>query len=351
MARALIALSTLWWSGCFVDDPLPIPDDARRFTPEASGPEGWLVRDTEVDLRCPDGALTRLTLVYPEASPEPRAVAVLFHAGAFDYVLDPDPAAPLAGPHFAAPPRLSLAWALRQVYATLGMHPILDARERQTGALPAALADEGIAMLLPANCWGDLWGARSGGSDSVVEADFFRREGRTVAEWAVEALLDEDFADLVGLSLPFAVDPDRVFLVGLGSGGRGVLEVVAGGARPPAILLDSSPDDLQIYLDAPVAAAAERQGLARIFRDPPAGIARGAVHEAPWLPEHVVYAYSVEDPVVPAELHDRAVERLDDQPGAIVLAAESPVHVQLNGANPDLTAQAVVQLAKRASLR
>lgn len=337
---------------CFRGD-LPALPATTPFAPAAGAASGWLVHTTPTGLTCPDGEPAEMVLVHPEQGTGAIPVTVVFHSGAFDYVLEPDPEAPLAGLHYASPDRLTAAFAARQIHATLGMFPPPVELEEHTGQLAAALTGAGSAVLLPPNCWGDLWASRSGQTDSDVPADFFRREGRTAAEWAVGALLDGVFADEIGASLPVQLDPRRVYAVGLGTGGRAVMELLridrnldgAPDLDLAGVLLDSSPDDLRPWVDDPGGDLGRARGIARIHPDGDVG--RGSVWQAPWLPPTLVYVYSSVDPVWPAHVHDAALARLESHPGAFVLDAATEWHVQSDGAlGPSRTTELVDALMR-----
>lgn len=338
--------------GCFRGELPTLPRGAVEFTPEGGGPTGFTVHTTTVGLTCPDGELAKLLVVRSDEAPEgPVPVAVVFHSAAFDYVLAPDPEEPLSGLHHAAPGRLDAVFALRHAHATLGMFPDLVEGELHTGSLVTAWLEAGVPVVLPTNCWGDLWGARTGGSSSDFSADFFRREGQTAAEWTVAALRDGRFADRIGASIPFVADPDRIYAVGLGAGGRAVMEVLAidrdedGESDLPfaGILLDSSPDDLRAWVDDPGHDLARARGIARIFPD--GNVARGSVWGASSLPERIVYLYSSLDPHWPATVHDAAVGRLRTDPVAMVLDLVTESHVVSNGAaSSDVVREAIDHL-------
>lgn len=345
VAIALVA------SGCWRDDLAEIPPDVLRFQPEVEAPQGWLLLPIELELRCPDGAPARTYLLYPEeADPQaPMPAATVFHSGAWDFVFAPDPQDPLAGTHFAEPDRLSSEWANRQVFVTLGMYPELTLSEVHTGQLPATLIEAGLAVMLPANCWGDLWASRRGVAQNDFSADFFYREGRSAAEWAHRMLIDPAFAAALDVELPITVDPGEVYAIGLGEGSRAVMELSAidndgdGVADYPlaGAILDSAFDDLRVYLADPVLYQTRVQGLQRIFPSGPAATISGSLWGPRALPERLVYAYSSLDSVLPNRMNTAALEVLADHRGALVIDTEAEAHVLLNADDPELTREAV----------
>ena len=345
----LAALSVACWK----DDLAEIPPDVLRFRPAVDAPGGWLVSPIEVGLECPDGENARFYILYPEASvatdAEALPIAVLYGSGAFDFVYAPEPSDPLVGTHYADPSRLSQAWSVHQVFTTLGMYPEQDAIEVHDGLLPVALAEAGIAVLLPTNCWGDLWAGKRGGADNDFAADFFFREGRSAAEWAFRFAVDPVFAEAFDVVLPIRVDPDRIYAIGLGEGGRAVAEVLSldndeDGVPDHTVagaLVDSTPDDLRVFFADAGLYASTVEGLTRVFPGGPDRTASGSFWSAP-IPERFGYLYSPFDPVLPEAVHAAALARLDGR--AWVRASEEAVHVELNSGDPALARAAVAFL-------
>src|SRR5690606_35922759 len=119
------------------------------------------------------------------------------------------------------PSRLDEAWATREVHAALGTwtssEPAIDAQ----GALAVALAQAGVTMLLPANCWGDLWhnDPNLAERENDTFRDGFARQGFALATRAWAIASDPDAAEALGLTLP---DGGPRYLIGQSTGGRGV---------------------------------------------------------------------------------------------------------------------------------
>lgn len=324
-------------AGCWKDELAELPPGILAFEPEAGPPpEGWVIEPLPVDLDCPDDTQANFYLLYPEAmagTGVPMPVATLYHSGSFDFVFAPDPVDPLAGTHYAEPPRLGSEWANRQVFATLGMYPDMDA-EVHDGALPLALAEAGVAVLLPTNCWGDLWHNAPGVVDGDFSSDFFFRSGRAAADWGHRFVVDPAFAELLGFTMPITADPDRTYLIGLGEGGRAVAEVLnLTNARgepqfsPTGVLLDSPLDDLRFVYDDPTSYGNLTVGLDRIHQDGVEGVASGSFHAVTNLPDRVGYVYSPTDPSVPVETFTASVGRLRN---VWVQSYDEPRHVLLN---------------------
>ncbi|MBX2803586.1 MAG: hypothetical protein KTR31_38260 [Myxococcales bacterium] len=330
-------------SGCWKDDFARIPAESLAFRPEGTdAPEGWAILGIDTALDCPDGQTSRFYLLHPtDPGSEPIAGAVLYHSGSFDFVFSPDATAPLDGDHLADPARLSSEWSFQQVFATLGMHPDVVPGEVHDGLLPARLAEAGVAVMLPANCWGDLWAARRGVADNDFGADFFYREGRAAAEWGFRVLADPAFALALGIELPVTIDPEQVYAVGLGEGSRAVLEMLSidndedgqGDYSVAGALLDSAPDDLRYFYDNEGQFPQVMQGLRRIFPGGPAQTTTGSVFSADVLPTPLVYVYSSSDPALPAQVHTAAVDRISGREGVSVFDVGSADHVFVNRAD------------------
>ncbi|MCK6507392.1 hypothetical protein L6R53_29180 [Myxococcota bacterium] len=227
------------------------------------------IRTLETGLPCPDGTTARFYAVYRGEAEGPVPLALAFHSGAFDYELDPTatPDSPLYDATWRAQSRMSRDWADQMVWESLGMNPAtVLASEDNQGALAAALVDRGVAQLWPGNCWADLWHNEEGFQDNDSALEGFSRNGRTFAWWMVRMAYEEGFADTQGVSLPFQAS-DELFLVGLGDGGRAVIELLTHEGLPSVkgALVDSVPDRLSPYLDPQNDLDQEAQGLARLW--------------------------------------------------------------------------------------
>ena len=284
----------------------------------------------DTELACPDGGNTRFAAVYPTDLTEAAPVAIVFHDGAFDYLIDGD----VAGAHYYSPGRLERGWAVSAVWATLGLDPVPAASD--LGTLPAALANAGIVQLYPANCWGDLWHNEQGLQDNDYSLESFSRNGRTIASWMTQILVDPAAAESRGVQIPVALDTSTLFLVGLGDGGRAVTELLLRDGTPPitGILVDSVPDDLTAYI-APADTFNEIEaGLLRIFTE--AGLpdvqdsSLLELDRRDLLPARVGFIWSDGDPRLPLDSIRPTAERLSQRPGAWVLNQRLPQHTSLN---------------------
>ncbi|MFH1465099.1 MAG: hypothetical protein ABIO70_12005 [Pseudomonadota bacterium] len=261
-------------------------------------------------LKCPDGSSATFYAVYDTKLAGAVPLAVVFHSGAFDYVKNPAQDDFLAGTHFAPEDRLDLEWAQLRVFSTLGMwEEQVDPNETHTGALVTALAQEGIMVLLPANCWGDLWHGYQGRQDNDYSTERFSRNGLAFASWMLQVATDTSFATQHDVGLPLPVDSTQIALVGLGDGGRAVGELLwleaesSNSIDVSAILVDSSPDDLTAYYEQSALFADDITGFERIWGDDIDEIGARSVEafleqsQYP-LPARTVMVWSMYDPEV-----------------------------------------------------
>ncbi|MEZ4239656.1 MAG: hypothetical protein R3F59_26580 [Myxococcota bacterium] len=344
-------LPALMLTGCWKGTYAELDTTTFRFEPEASGPAGWSVAPVDVGLVCPDERSAPLYLLYPDDAAavaleeqEPLPLAILFGSGSFDFLYAPEPADPLVGTHFAEPSRLTGGWGVGQVFAALGMaaDPRPEpTREVHDGRLPAALAARGYAVLLPTNCWGDLWADDRALHPNSFEADFFFRDGRAAAQWAWRLVAEPAFGEAFGVSLPIAVDPDRLVLVGLGEAGPWPRScrptptpTVSPTCRSPARWWTPF-DDLRPVFADPGLYASIVEGFSRLWpNDGEAGAQTGSLWASP-LPDRFALVYSTADPQPLPVSIDALLERLDGEPGAVVVERSEPAHVLLNGAVDD----------------
>lgn len=356
--RTLVLPFAALLSGCWNLEAPELPGGVVDFDPEAGAPEGWVVSTIEVPIQCPDGVDTRFYVVYPDEIPaEPMPAVILFHSGTFDYQTEATAEDPLAGRAFQKDgTRLASSWAFRQAFATLGMFPDQDDTERHEGMLISAFAEQGVVTVLPANCWGDWWHNRSGLAPNDFAVDFFERNGRTAAEWALQAAIDPAFASEQRIDLPVTIDPTRVYGMGLGEGARAVSELLAvdvDGTPGPdhdgdfaGIALDSATDDLRAYYNNPAQYANVITGLDRLFPGGAATTEKGSLYSytsIPLLPPTVVYVYSTVDTRIPNGAHDAALTRLE-LGQKIVKEGILPRHVLTNAYDIAFTREVVGDL-------
>lgn len=327
-------LILLLLQGCWPGDALRSTLDfsAVAYTNDALDAERGevVVSLFETALACPSGGDTRFAAVYPRDLVGPAPVAIVFHSGAFDYLIDGD----VAGAHYYSPSRLERGWAVSQVWDTLGLSP--SPSPANLGTLPAALANAGIVQLYPANCWGDLWHNEQGLQDNDYSAESFSRNGRTIAGWMTQILTDPAFAEAREFQIPVELDPSTLFLVGLGDGGRAIPEILLREGTPPitGILLDSVPDDLTAYIDPASAFNDIEHGLLRIFTEDRIGQVQDfsllSLDSRDLLPARVGLIWSDGDPQIPLDSIQPTAQRLSQRPGAWVHNTRLPLHTTLN---------------------
>mgnify|MGYP003951312835 CR=1 FL=1 len=205
-----------------------------------------------------------------EPATKPSPVALILHSSAFDYALSPTPEAPIGGEHFRpgvdGDTRMSRDWGIQKVWATLGLGDSIDPTEQNEGSLAAALVDEGMVGILPINCWGDLWHNDPESAPNDLVADLgVSRTGHTMAWWMIRILHDLEFALSHNVQINLNLDPSELYLVGLGDGARGVLDLLQRDDMPAVrgVLLDAPVADLSHWSasDFP----GEHAGLKRIY--------------------------------------------------------------------------------------
>ncbi|MBT3218214.1 MAG: hypothetical protein HN348_03915 [Proteobacteria bacterium] len=339
--------------GCWNTDTAALSNDTVDFDPHAAEIDGWVVEGIDVNLECPDGKNAVFYIVYPSDVPDsPQAAAVVYHSGSFDFVTGPTAEDPTAGAHYQdQDSRLGTSWAIHRVFVTLGMYPNDDPYERHEGSLPYALADAGVPMLFPINCWGDYWHNRAGVVENDFTGDLFYRNGRVAAEWGYRLLAEESFGITQRIELPITVDPTKIYAVGLGEGARAIGELITiddnldgtPDFMPAAIAVDSVIDDLRVFYDNEAIYSETVQGLNRIFVDGKDATQEGSLGSAPVLPNRTAYIYSSVDTLIPVGAHDQIIARLSAMPDAWVHDATLQRHVLLNGAEEVTLAKQVVE--------
>lgn len=334
--------ATLWaallaGTGCWRVDPVGLDIDRIPFSPESGGaPAAWSVVKIASPLACPDDEPASVWVLRPDAPPGPLPAVVMFHSGAFDYELEPVVDRPLTSATWQDPTRLGAPWASRRVLFTLGLLDDDDPYEASDGALAAAIATHGAAIVLPANCWADYWHSASALSpNDPIEG--YTREGRALADWSWRLAGEPGFAAAEGVTLGFEPAAGPPALIGVAEGGRAVGELLGGGRSASVVLLDGSLDDVRPYTTDPTTWAEEVTGLGRLW--PVTDPVPGMVATAPGLPgNRTGLVYSGVDPSVPAGMQTAAAARVTAL-GGWLLDTGASGRAQL-GANPTLAVQA-----------
>lgn len=311
-------------SGCWKPPLNSLPDSELNFHPFSGDLfENWIVETIDMPLICPDGALNTLTLVRPTGDITPNGTAIVFHPTSFDFGY----VEMGAKKTFQDPVSLSRDWALRRVYSTLGMYQDGIGTGTMDGSIPQALVEQNIQLVLPGNCWGDLW-HNGGDQANDVALDGFNRLGFDAVQWTLSVTTDATFAAEVGIiDAALWVTNGPLYGIGLAEGGRAVGEVLTSSVPFDGILIDSSPDNPNGFNTDPSTYAQWLEGLERIFPDD-ADWTEASLGRVPALPPRVSYLYSSLDPVFPVNVHESAVSRLTSEQDALVIDTNERTHIQ-----------------------
>jgi len=104
MRRSFLVLIPLM-SGCWKTELVPLAGDVVHFDPQVGGPTDWVISELDLGLACPDGQSSAVFVVHPSSAPSsPLPVAVVYHSGPFDYVLEPNEVDPWPVPTSTSPP-------------------------------------------------------------------------------------------------------------------------------------------------------------------------------------------------------------------------------------------------------
>ncbi len=251
--RTLLAVSSaLLLAACFTEQPggeydLDVSPFANAHISRDQATMEIVLLDGYV---CPDGAAARVYYVEPVGVPGPRPLGVVLHGGNFDYVTEGG-----RRDHYAPENRLAAGWANAEAEVVLGLvQP--GAGPDVEGAWTGAFLLAGFSVVVPANCWGDLW---HGTGDGDWSGEGFLRQGAYFVDDAIAwAQARED------------IDAASTVVVGLGEGGRGITELAYGVdgssiVAPAAVAVDSSPDWLAGLVASPATNADYLTGLARLY--------------------------------------------------------------------------------------
>ena len=274
-------------SGCWKPAFKSLPESELNFHPFSGDLfDQWIVETIDAPFICPDGDPGTLTLVRPEAELEIAGTALVFHPTSFDFGY----VEMGAQKYYREPMSLNRDWALRRVYSTLGMYHDNVGTEDMSGAIAQALVEHNIQLVLPGNCWGDLW---HNGSErpNDIEQDGFQRFGFDAAQWTLDVVQDTSLAAQVGIvNAELFVSDGPIYGIGLAEGGRAVGELLGTSNPFSGILMDSTPDNLNGFNADPTAYAQILDGLERIFPNN-APWTNASIANVPSLPARVAYLY------------------------------------------------------------
>lgn len=307
MRRALPLL--LLTTGCFkpYEDLAKLDFSEVRYENDFVTSEDAVIQAFDTVLSCPDGEPARVFVAFRKSISGEAPAALMLHSGAFDYVVQPDEADPIGGVHYRAGSRLSRQWGIAKVWETLGLSRFpVDPEEASLGTLPAALVDAGVVVILPANCWGDLWHGEALPDPTDAEPGL-TRFGGGFAQLMVDAIFTPEATAELGVRIPVSVNLDEVHLVGLGSGGRGVAQLLANSPDSVntfrSVVVDSSPDLLGAYLGDPLTYGPEITGYEDIYGEALSTIdatsSLYALAQTAALPERTAVIWSSLDTQVP----------------------------------------------------
>ena len=282
------------------------------------------VRMFDSNLLCPDGEPASFFAVYPVSS-APLPIALVFHTGAIDY------AEPLEeGETFQAANRLTRTWASSRVWETLNLtRQSLDTGVTDLGTLPTALANAGIAQIYPSNCWGDYWHNGAEHNPNNVDFEGFSRQGFDMAQLMVDLLDDEALAGDLGFDFEQQLDTSSIYWIGMGSGGRAIIELLLAGNQPPSgVIFDSTPADIRPYLAENETYAFEQEAFVRIFRD--ANLEEYSLSALTSLPSRTAWIYSNGDPMHPQDVLLAGVDVIENIEGSWIQDQNETGHVFIN---------------------
>ncbi len=244
--RALPCLLLVLLSGCVLEEAwvdLDLDDSAfvNRWILEGQATRTVLLAE---GYQCPDGRTARVDLLRPTGFEGPRPLALLLHDGVYEWLDD------TSSTYENTVNRLGALYADDQVAAMFGVDgALVDGNAR--GSWAASLLQAGYAVAAPGNCWGDLWHGRG---DNDLQGEGFLRQGARLAADAIRLATEQ----------PDVTD-QRLIAVGLGEGGRGIVELALDGVDFDAVVVDGSPDWLSPVTQRPAWFQRYITGLERIW--------------------------------------------------------------------------------------
>ena len=306
--RRSLLLCVLTTGACWKPTFNALPELQSTFAPRSGSPiDGWEVSVSTLPLICPDGESSTLTMIRPLEPTAATSTTLLFHSASFDYTY----VEVGANKQYRPTDSLTSNWALRRSFTTIGQFVDDVEDDDLTGAIAQALVEQGSQVLIPGNCWGDLW--HNGIDPSYVndvDADGFSRLGGDAAWWTYRLVTEPSFASTQGIENGETLVNKPVYAVGLSEGARAVGEIISRAGVFQGAVLDSMPDDLDVYYADIEEYESIITGLERIYLPDNVPASASSVATISTLPRRTVYLYSTLDELVPAEAHIKAVNRL-----------------------------------------
>jgi len=326
-----LPLAALFATACWTTEFPELEQSVLPFAPRgAEAPDDWLVQAwPQGDMICPDGEPARFWLVYPDPEVEQLTLpmAVVFHDDVLDRpVPSEDPEVPATQPDVSAirdVSALTSDHATRAVFDLLGMG-LGDG----TGALVAGLAASGHMVVLPSNCWGDLYADSNEGRSNDPIAEGFVRRGFDAAEFGFRMVSDDAWATINRVALPQTPDYSAPVAIGIGHGGRALGELLAEEFVIPTAVFSATLDSTDPLYQRPDLYEDALSVLEVVFEDADDADA-ASLANTPVLPGRTAYLYSRLDPEVPPGAHDAAVERLWNDDTAWVEETGTTTHAPL----------------------
>lgn len=313
MRQALLLLPLLTACAQPYEDLAKLDFSEVAYESEHVGSDDAVIQAIDTAVSCPDGQPARMFTAFRSSLEGPAPAALVLHAGAFDYIVQPDEEDALGGLHYRAESRLTRQWGIAKVWETMGLSRFpVDPAEGSEGTLIAALVDAGVVVVLPENCWGDLWhraDVATGESADDLGPEGFLRFGHGFAQLMMDGIYTPETAADLGVRVPVAVDLDEVHLVGLGDGGRGVADLLHSEANAGralrSVVVDSTPDLVAPYLADRLQWGPEVTGLETIYGADlnvwDAEGSLGALAAAGALPDRTAVLWSSLDTEVPTD--------------------------------------------------
>lgn len=306
--RTILFGLAILYCGCWKPPFNEMPNVDAQFDPRSGDAiEGWVVEVHPLPLLCPDGSNSTVTLVRPQDEVMATSTTLLFHSASFDYVYDDNGAIR----QYRNPSAFTRDWALRRAHTTIGHYVDSVEDDDLTGAMAQALVEQGSQIIVPGNCWGDMWhNAVAEEYANDVALDGFSRLGGDAAQWAFKLGTVPGFGAETTIENSDALVSGTIYAVGFAEGGRAIGELLVRSGDLDGAIVDSSHDDLEFYYTNASAFPEFVMGLDRIFATDSVGLNQASLAQVSRLPSRVAYIYSSLDEKTPFQIHEKAVSVL-----------------------------------------